>query len=56
MRREPNYIADFDSAMGMLRALSRYMAGHDYPLLGTLPRWSGLPMRGLGTLINHLPR
>jgi hypothetical protein len=56
MGREPNYIADFDSAMGMLRALSRHLAGQDYPLLGTLPRWSGLPMRALGAFVNHLPR
>ena len=56
MGREPEYIADFDSAMGMLRALSRHLDGQDYPLLGTLPRWSGLPMRAVGTLVNHLPR
>ncbi|HKN85805.1 MAG TPA: hypothetical protein VJV04_02990, partial [Nitrospiraceae bacterium] len=28
----------------------------DFPLLGTLPRWSGAPMRGLGAAINAMPR
>lgn len=53
--KEPPYLADFDSAMGMLRALSRYLHGRDFPLLGTLPRWSGPPMRALGRLVNRLP-
>jgi hypothetical protein len=56
MGREPNYVADFDSATGMLRALSRCVGGQDFPLLGTLPRWSGVPMRGLGAVINAMPR
>ncbi|HKN86083.1 MAG TPA: hypothetical protein VJV04_04440, partial [Nitrospiraceae bacterium] len=53
---EPSYVADFDSATGMLRALSRSVGGQDFPLLGTLPRWSGAPMRGLGAAINAMPR
>jgi hypothetical protein len=56
MGREPNYVADFDSATGMLRALSRCVGGQDFPLLGTLPRWSGVPMRGLGAVINAMPQ
>ena len=51
-----SYVADFDSATGMLRALSRYLHGQDFPLLGTLPRWTAPGMRLLATLINHLPR
>lgn len=30
----PSYIADFDSATGMLRATSNYLHGKDYPALG----------------------
>ena len=30
----PSYIADFDSATGMLRATSNYLHGKDYPGLG----------------------
>src|SRR5690348_8552855 len=56
MGREPNYVADFDSATGMLRALSRCVGGQDFPLLGTLPKWSGVPMRGLGAAINAMPQ
>ena len=56
MGREPNYVADFDSATGMLRALSRCIGGQDFPLLGTLPKWSGVPMRGLGAAINAMPQ
>ena len=56
MERAPDYIADFDSALGMLRALSRCLHGDDFPLLGTLPRWSGMPMRGIASLINTMPR
>lgn len=56
MRGEPNYVADFDSATGMLRALSRCVGGQDFPLLGTLPRWSGTPMRGVAAVVNAMPR
>ena len=56
MTHDPNYVADFDSATGMLRALSRCLNVQDFPLLGTLPRWSGAPMRALGALINIMPR
>jgi len=40
----------------MLRALSRYLHGEDFPLLGTLPRWTAPSMKLLATLINRLPR
>ena len=52
----PPCVADFDSATGMLRALSRYLHGEDFPLLGTLPRWTAPSMKLLATLINRLPR
>src|SRR5579885_3615471 len=56
MIKEPPYLADFDSALGMLRALSRYLRGEDFPMLGAVPRWSGPAMRSLGKLVNRLPR
>ena len=31
-------VADFDSATAMLRALSNYLKGEDFPLLGAMPR------------------
>jgi hypothetical protein len=33
-----SYIADFDSAAAMLRALANDLHGRDFPLLGTMPR------------------
>ena len=31
------HLADFDSATAMLRALSRFLDGRDFPMLGTQP-------------------
>lgn len=45
------YLADFDSATGMLRALSRFLHGKDYPMLGH-PSMFRAPL----TLVNRLPR
>jgi hypothetical protein len=56
MARKPTYLADFDSAMGMLRALSSALHGRDFPLLGTLPSWTERPMRAVGALVNRLPK
>jgi len=33
-----DYLADFDSSTGMLRALAGYLRGEDLPLLGAMPR------------------
>ncbi len=48
-------IADFDSAMAMTRALSNYLKGADFPLLGAMPRSRELPMKVVAGLVNELP-
>jgi hypothetical protein len=49
-------VAAFDSATGMLRAVSRFLRGQDVPLLGELPRrWEPAMSALLGTA-NRLPR
>jgi hypothetical protein len=35
--QQPHYLANFDSATAMVRALANYLAGKDFPLLGTQP-------------------
>jgi hypothetical protein len=56
MPKKPSYLADFDSGAGMLLALSRFLHGNDFPLLGTLPRWTAPGMKVLAATVNHLPR
>lgn len=52
MRIAPPYIADFDSASGMLRATAAYLRGEDFPGVGIAP-----PMtEPLISLVNQLPR
>jgi hypothetical protein len=53
MSRPP--VANFDSATAMARALAAYLHGRDFPLLGTLPRWTEPGMRLVGALVNHSP-
>ncbi|WP_433447176.1 hypothetical protein ACQPXS_04640 [Streptomyces sp. CA-142005] len=48
-------VASFDSATGMLRALSRFLAGRDTPALGTLPAAFELPLSGVLGALNRLP-
>ena len=45
------YVADFDSATAMLRALSLFLRGKDFPMLGTQSVSNPLYM-----LVNRLPR
>ncbi|MGD9615137.1 MAG: hypothetical protein AB7H90_21900 [Alphaproteobacteria bacterium] len=45
------YIADFDSASAMLRALARFLHGRDFPALGM--SW---PVQGIERATNLLPR
>lgn len=49
--RTPAYIADFDSASGMLRALARFLHGKDFPAVGT-PR----PLWPIMASVNALPK
>ena len=55
MADHPKYLADFDSATAMLRALAAHLHGRDVPLLGAMPRWAGPPMRALGAVVNAMP-
>lgn len=50
-----SYVADFDSANGMLRALSNYLHGRDFPLLAAQPLWTGPAFKLLASAINALP-
>jgi hypothetical protein len=49
-------IANFDSAAAMLRATAAYLRGEDFPALGVIPRPLTAPMRGVGRMVNRLPR
>ncbi|MFF9408164.1 hypothetical protein ACF1B0_21965 [Streptomyces anandii] len=48
-------VASFDSATGMLRALSRFLAGRDVPAIGKVPAALELPLTGLLGAANRLP-
>ncbi|TMR94649.1 hypothetical protein [Nonomuraea basaltis] len=50
------YAASFDSATGMLRALSRYLRGRDVPMLGQLPGAVEPLVSGALGAANRLPR
>lgn len=49
-------VASFDSATGMVRALSRHLRGLDVPLLGQFPAAAEAPMSALLGGANRLPR
>lgn len=49
--RKPGYIADFDSASVMMRALGRFLSGKHFPGLGLQPR----AMAPLIGMVNRLP-
>lgn len=49
--RTPPYIADFDSASGLLRALGRFLHGQDFPAVGTPP-----PLWPVMASVNALPQ
>lgn len=52
----PGWVAGFDSATGMARALSEFLRGKDFPLLGMFPRITRPLWRAVGALVNALPR
>jgi hypothetical protein len=52
MRIAPSYIAGFDSASAMLRAIAFYLRGQDFPGLGIAPP----AIEPIMALINKLPR
>lgn len=54
--RAPPYLANFDSASAMLRALANCLHGSDFPMLGTVPLALAPVMYGVSTAVNSLPR
>lgn len=51
-----SYLADFDSATAMLRALSNYLRGADFPLLGAMPRTRAPLMKIAASVVNQMPK
>jgi hypothetical protein len=51
-----SYVADFDSATAMLRALAHYLNGRDFPLLGAMPQSRTPIMKVAAQAVNRLPR
>ncbi len=49
------YVADFDSATGMLRALAASLRGEGLPLLGAMHRSRAPLMKLVAAAVNHLP-
>ncbi|WP_033313775.1 hypothetical protein RFN58_35185 [Streptomyces iakyrus] len=49
-------VAAFDSSTGMLRALSRFLAGRDIPAIGQVPAALEIPLSALLGTLNRLPR
>jgi hypothetical protein len=49
------YVADFDSATGMLRALAASLRGEGLPLLGAMRRSKAPLMKLAASAVNHLP-
>ncbi|MBI4497434.1 MAG: hypothetical protein HY689_06000 [Chloroflexi bacterium] len=54
-RIAPRYVASFDSASAMLRALGRFLRGHDFPVLGLFPGWIAPMLEPVAAAINALP-
>ena len=48
-------VAGFDSATGMLRALTRFLHGRDHPLMGQMPGALERPMDAVMGGVNRLP-
>jgi hypothetical protein len=56
MAAHPDYLADFDSATGMLRALAASLKGEGIPLLGAMPRSRAPMMKLFASTVNRLPK
>jgi hypothetical protein len=52
--KAPHYIANFDSASAMVRALGRYLHGQDFPGLGVLP--TAAPIAALPDILGERAR
>lgn len=53
--REPGYIANFDSATGMLRGVANTLKGEELPALGTRSSLATRALQPMASLINALP-
>src|SRR6266545_4311324 len=51
-----DYLADFDSSTGMLRALAGYLRGEGLPLLGAMPPSRAPLMKLVASVVNALPK
>jgi hypothetical protein len=51
-----DYVADFDSATGMLRALAASLRGEGLPLLGAMRRSRAPLMKVVASAVNRLPK
>src|SRR5436309_9672507 len=56
MAHEVEYLADFDSATGMLRALSASLRGEGLPLLGAMRPSRAPLMKLVASAVNRLPK
>jgi len=55
MAEQVDYVADFDSATGMLRALAASLRGEGLPLLGAMRRSRAPLMKLVASAVNRLP-
>src|SRR4029434_6088820 len=56
MAKDVDYLADFDSATGMLRALAASLRGEGLPLLGAMSRSKAPLMKLVAAAVNRLPK
>jgi hypothetical protein len=56
MADQVEYLADFDSATGILRALAAYLRDEDLPLLGAMPPSRAPLMKLVASAVNALPK
>jgi hypothetical protein len=56
MGGHPGYLADFDSATGMLHALAASLRGEGLPLLGAMPPSRAPVLNLLASAVNRLPK
>src|SRR5215467_8772292 len=56
MAKDVDYLADFDSGTGMLRALAASLQGQGLPLLGAMSRSKAPLMKLVAAAVNQLPK
>jgi hypothetical protein len=53
--KEPDYLANFDSAAAMLRGVANHLNGKDLPMMGTQSKPVANALRPVGAVLNSLP-